>query len=65
MDSPNEVNRTFFEAVTVPVPPEMTLSYDVLGLIPHSVYNVSVRAANQYGVGDFSEEMTVRTEEGG
>ena len=41
------------------------MSYDILGLVAHSAYNVSVRATNQYGVGDFSEEVTVRTEEGG
>ena len=41
------------------------LSYDILDLMAYSTYNVSVRATNQYGVGDFSEEVTVRTEEGG
>ena len=54
---------TFFEAVTEPA--GMMLSYDILGLMAYSTYNVSVRAKNQYGVGNFSEEVTVRTEEGG
>ena len=63
MDSPNDVNDTFYEAVTVFA--RMAMSYDISGLMAHSAYNVSVRATNQYGVGDFSEEVTVRTEEGG
>ena len=63
VDSQNLLTTTFFVAVTVPV--GMTLSYNISGLMPYSVYNVSVRATNQYGVGDFSEEVTVRTEEGG
>ena len=41
------------------------LSYDILDLMAYSTYNVSVRATNQYGVGNFSEEVTVQTEEGG
>ena len=63
VDTPNDVNDTFYEAVTVYA--RMELSYDISGLMPYSAYNVSVRATNQYGVGDFSEEVTVRTEEGG
>ena len=63
VESPNDVSEDFFEVVTVPV--GMTLSYDILGLMAYSTYNVSVRATNQYGVGVFSEEVTVRTEEGG
>ena len=63
VDSPNDVNRTFYTTVTIPV--GMTVSYSILGLMAYSAYNVSVRAANQYGVGDYSEEVTVRTEEGG
>ena len=63
MDSPNDVDDNFYEAVTVNA--GMELSYDISGLMPYSAYNVSVRATNQYGVGDFSEEVTVRTEEGG
>ena len=63
VDTPNDVNDTFYEAVTVSA--RMELSYDTSGLMPYSAYNVSVRATNQYGVGDFSEEVTVRTEEGG
>ena len=63
VDSPNLLNTTFFVAVTVPV--GMTLSHTISGLMAYSAYNVSVRATNQYGVGDFSEEVTVRTEEGG
>ena len=43
----------------------MTLLYNIPGLMAYSAYNVSVRATNQYGVGYFSEEVTVRTEEGG
>ena len=62
VDSPNDVDDTFFEVVTVP--PTMNLSVTISGLLPYSAYNVSVRATNQYGVGDFSEEVTVRTEEG-
>ena len=61
--TPNNVNDTFYRTVTVPV--GMTVSYDIFGLVAHSAYNVSVRATNQYGVGEFSEEVTVRTEEGG
>ena len=57
------VGGAFFEAVTEPA--GMMLSYDILGLMAYSTYNVSVRATNQYGVGNFSEELTVRTEEGG
>ena len=53
----------FYESVTVSAGIE--LSYSTSGLLAHSAYNVSVRATNQYGVGDFSEEVTVRTEEGG
>ena len=63
VDSPNDVNRTFYRTVTVPV--GMTVSYSILGLMAYSAYNVSVRAANQYGAGSFSEGVTVRTEEGG
>ena len=40
------------------------LSYDIFGLMAYSTYNASVRATNQYGVGEFSEEVTVQTEEG-
>ena len=61
--TPNNVSGAFFEAVTVSA--EMMLSYDILGLMANSTYNVSVRATNQYGVGHFSEEVTVRTEKGG
>ena len=63
VDSPNIVNGDFFEPVTASA--GMMLSYDILGLMAYSTYNVSVRATNQYGVGDFSEEVTVQTEEGG
>ena len=63
VNSPNAVDESFFEVVTVA--PRMTLSVTLSGLLPYSAYNVSVRATNQYGVGDFSEEVTVRTEEGG
>ena len=59
----NAVGGTFFEAVTEPA--GMMLSYDILGLMAYSTYNVSVRATNQYGVGNFSEEVTVQTAEGG
>ena len=62
VDSPNVVNEAFSEAVTVPA---MVPSHTISGLMAYSAYNVSVRAANQYGVGEFSEEVTVRTEEGG
>ena len=62
VDSPNNESGAFFEAVTASA--EMALSYDILGLVACSTYNVSVRATNQYGVGNFSEEVTVRTEEG-
>ena len=65
VDSPNDVNDTFYGTVTVPVPAGMNLSYDILGLMAYSAYNVSVRATNQYGVGDFSEDVTVQTAEGG
>ena len=61
--SPNDVYDAFYKAVTVPA--EMELSYNLSGLMAYSAYNVSVRATNQYGVGDFSEEVTVQTEEGG
>ena len=63
VDSPNTVFGTFYETVTVSV--GMTLSLNIPGLMAYSAYNVSVRATNQYGVGEFSEEVTVRTEEGG
>ena len=53
----------FFEALTEPA--GNSLSYNILDLMAYSTYNVSVRATNQYGVGEFSEEVTVRTEEGG
>ena len=43
----------------------MAKSYTIPGLMAYSAYNVSVRATNQYGVGEFSEEVIVRTEEGG
>ena len=59
----NAVGGTFYEAVTEPA--RMMLSYDILDLVAYSTYNVSVRATNQYGVGEFSEEVTVLTEEGG
>ena len=61
--TPNTVSGAFFEAVTEAA--GMILSYNILGLVAYSTYNVSVRATNQYGVGEFSEEVTVRTEEGG
>ena len=63
MDTPNDVDNTFYEVVTVSA--GMQLSNTISGLMAYSVYNVSVRATNQYGVGDFSEEVTVRTEEEG
>ncbi len=63
VDTPNDVDDMFYEVVTVSA--GMNMSYDILGLVAHSAYNVSVRATNQYGVGDFSEEVTARTEEGG
>ena len=53
----------FFEALTEPA--GNSLSYNILDLMAYSTYNVSVRATNQYGVGEFSEEVTLRTEEGG
>ena len=63
VDSPNDVGDTFFQPVINAT--GMNQNYSIFGLIAHSTYNVSVRATNQYGVGDFSEEGTVRTEEGG
>ena len=63
VDTPNDVNGAFFEPVTASA--GMMLSYNILGLMAYSAYNVSARATNQYGVGDFSEEVTVWTEEGG
>ena len=63
VDSPNDVDDMFYEAVTVSA--GMELSYDISGLMAYSAYNVSVRATNQYGVGNFNEQITVRTEEGG
>ena len=63
VDSPNDVNSVFFEAVVDAS--GMSLSYNIVGLLAYSTYNVSVRATNRYGVGEFSEEVTVRTEEGG
>ena len=59
----NAVGGGFFEAVTEPA--GMMLSYDILDLMAYSTYNVSVRATNQYGVGEFSKEVTEQTEEGG
>ena len=47
------------------VAPGNALSVNISGLMAYSAYNVSVRATNQYGVGNFSEEVTARTEEGG
>ena len=63
VDSPNDVSDNFYGTISVPV--GKTLSCNILGLMAYSTYNVSVRATNQYGVGEFSEEVTVRTEEGG
>ena len=63
VDSPNAVSENFFQPVIYAT--GMTRSCNVLGLMAYSTYNVSVRATNQYGVGEFSEEVTVRTEEGG
>ena len=63
VDSPNDVDETFNSTITVSA--GMELSYNISGLVAYSAYNVSVRATNQYGVGDFSEEVTVRTEEEG
>ena len=63
VDSPNDVNDGFYSTVTVTA--GMAMSYTISGLMAYSAYNVSVRATNQYGVGEFSEELTVRTEEGG
>ena len=63
VDTPNDVNETFYGQATLRV--GSALSQAISGLMPYSAYNVSVRATNQYGVGDFSEEVTVRTEEGG
>ena len=60
--TPNDASGAFFEAVTEPA--GMMLSYDIHGLMAYSTYNVSVRATNQYGAGNFSEEVTVQTEEG-
>ena len=63
VDSPNDASEDFYGTVTVPV--GKSLSYNILGLMAYSTYNVSVRATNQYGVGKFREEVPVRTEEGG
>ena len=63
IESPNDVSEVFYRAIAVPV--GKSLSYSILGLMAYSTYNVSVRATNQYGVGEFSEEVTVQTEEGG
>ena len=63
VDTPNDASASFYSIVRMSA--EMTLSYNISGLMSYSAYNVSVRATNQYGVGDFSEEVTVRTEEGG
>ena len=63
LDTPNDVDDMFYESVTVSA--GMELSYNTSGLLDHSAYNVSVRATNQYGVRDFSEEVTVWTEERG
>ena len=63
VDSPNAVSEDFYEAATVA--PGMTQFVSISDLMPYSTYNVSVRAINQYGVGVFSEEVTVQTEEGG
>ena len=63
VETPNEVfSQEFFEAVTLGI--GRMLSFDILGLMAYSTYSVSVRATNQYGVGNFSEEVTVRTAEG-
>ena len=63
VDTPNDVNDGFYSPMTVSA--GMAMSYTISGLMAYSAYNVSVRATNQYGVGDFSEGVTVRTEEGG
>ena len=63
VDTPNAVCDVFYQ--TFGVAPGKTLSVSFFGLVAFSTYNVSVRATNQYGVGDFSEEVTVQTEEGG
>ena len=63
VDSPNDVNDGFYSTATITA--GMAMSYTISGLMAYSAYNVSVRATNQYGVGEFSEEVTVRTEEGG
>ena len=63
VESPNAVTEAFYGTVIVPA--GMTLSYNILGLMAYSAYNVSVRATNQYGVGDYSEDVTVQTAEGG
>ena len=62
VDTPNDVNETFYRTVTASV--GMALSYNLSDRMAYSAYNVSVRATNQYGVGEFSEEVTIRTEEG-
>ena len=59
----NAVGGTFYEAAHVPA--GKLNYYYILDLMAYSTYNVSVRATNQYGVGQFSEEVTVRTAEGG
>ena len=59
----NTISDNFNRTITASA--GVLLSYDILGLMAYSTYNVSVRATNQYGVGDFSEEVTVQTQEGG
>ena len=63
VDTPNDASTTFYS--TVRISAVMTLSYNISNLMAYSAYNVSVRATNQYGVGEFSEEVTVRTGERG
>ena len=63
VDSPNDVDETFLEAVTIPV--GIALSHTISDLMAYSAYNMSVKATNQYGVGACSKEMTVRTGERG
>ena len=63
VDTLNNVSQVFYGTISVTV--GKLLSYNILGLMAYSTYNVSVRATNQYGVGEFSEEVAVQTEEGG
>ena len=59
-DTLNDVSDSFFNTTTITITPNLT-SVELQELEPFSVYNITLRAVNGAGDGDFSSEMGLLT----